>query len=258
MSTPSDPATRQQPAVKATGSDRDAVLATQNLTKNFGGLTAIERVDFTVDEGELRCLIGPNGAGKSTLLNLIVGLLSPTDGRVFFDGIDLTELPPNERVDAGLSVKFQSPHVYEDLTVRDNLLIPLQRTGRDDIEATIHRTLEEIGLGGRSGTTAGDLSHGQQQRLEIGMATTLDPKLMLLDEPVAGMSVEETADVASLVRSLNDDGMAFIVIEHDMEFVREISQQVTVLNQGEIFRQGTIEEIESDPAVKRIYLGEDV
>ena len=257
MSTPSDPATKQQPAVRATGSDRDAVLATENLTKSFGGLTAVDGVDFTVDEGELRCLIGPNGAGKSTLLELIVGLLSPTDGRVFFDGTDLTKLPPNERIDTGLSVKFQSPHVYEDLTVRDNLRIPLQRTERDDIEATIGETTEEIGLGGRGGTIAGDLSHGQQQRLEIGMATTLDPELMLLDEPVAGMSIEETADVAELIRSLNDDGMAFVVIEHDMEFVREISEQVTVLNQGEIFRQGSIEEIESDPDVKRIYLGED-
>ena len=257
MSTPSDPATRQQPAVRATGTDREVVLATENLTKRFGGLTAVDSVDFTVDEGELRCLIGPNGAGKSTLLELIVGLLSPTEGRVFFDGVDLTDLPSNKRIDTGLSVKFQSPHVYEDLTVRDNLRIPLQRTDRDDVEATIVGTMEEIGLGGRGDTIAGDLSHGQQQRLEIGMATTLDPKLMLLDEPVAGMSVEETADVASLVRSLNDDGMAFVVIEHDMEFVREISEQVTVLNQGEIFRQGPIEEIESDPAVKRIYLGED-
>lgn len=257
MSTPSDPATKLQPAVKATGLDRDAVLATQNLTKRFGGLTAVDDVDFTVDEGEIRCLIGPNGAGKSTLLELIVGLLSPTEGKVFFDGTDLTKLSPDKRIDAGISVKFQSPHIYEGLTVRDNLRIPLQRTNGDDILRTIRETLEEIGLAGRGETAAGDLSHGQKQRLEIGMATTLDPKLMLLDEPVAGMSVEETADVAALIRSLNDDGMAFVVIEHDMEFVREISERVTVLNQGEIFRQGPIEEIEADPDVKRIYLGED-
>lgn len=257
MSTPSDPATKVTPAVRATGLDRDAVLATEQLTKSFGGLTAVDTVDFSVDEGELRCLIGPNGAGKSTLLELIIGLLSPTEGRVFFDGTDLTRLPPNERIDAGLSVKFQSPHVYEDLSVRDNLRIPLQRTKRGDMSAKIYETLDEIGLADRAETAAGDLSHGQQQRLEIGMATTLDPKLMLLDEPVAGMSVEETADVASLIRSLNDEGMAFVVIEHDMEFVREISDRVTVLNQGSIFRQGPIEEIEADPDVKRIYLGED-
>ncbi|CAI49090.1 ABC-type transport system ATP-binding protein (probable substrate urea/short-chain amides) [Natronomonas pharaonis DSM 2160] len=257
MSTPDDPATRLQPAVKATGLDRDAILATERLTKNFGGLTAVDEVDFTVDEGELRCLIGPNGAGKSTLLELITGQLTPTEGRIYFDGMDLTQLPPHERIDAGLSVKFQSPHVYEDLTVAQNLQVPLQRVDSGDLEATTYETLDEIGLADRAETPAGDLSHGQQQRLEIGMATTLEPKLMLLDEPVAGMSVEETASVADLIRSLNDEGMAFVVIEHDMEFVREISDQVTVLNQGSIFRQGPIDDIESDPEVKRIYLGED-
>lgn len=257
MSTPGDPATKLQPAVKATGIDRDAVLATENLTKNFGGLTAVDDVNFTVNEGELRCLIGPNGAGKSTLMELIIGQLTPTEGRVYFDGKDLTKMESHERIDAGLSVKFQSPHVYEDLTVSQNLQVPLQRSDRDDIDAAIHETLVEIGLEDRADTPAGDLSHGQQQRLEIGMATTLEPTLMLLDEPVAGMSVEETRSVAELIQSLNDEGMAFVVIEHDMEFVRDISDQVTVLNQGSIFRQGSIEEIENDDAVKRIYLGEE-
>ncbi|MHC3436797.1 ATP-binding cassette domain-containing protein [Natrialbaceae archaeon A-gly3] len=257
MSTPSDPTTKLQPAVNATGLDRDAILATENLTKNFGGLTAVDGVEFTVDEGELRCLIGPNGAGKSTLLELITGQLSPTEGRIYFDGTDLTDLPSHERIDAGLSVKFQSPHVYENLTVSQNLQVPLQRSGREDSDAVLRETLAEIGLEDRADTPAGDLSHGQQQRLEIGMATTLKPKLMLLDEPVAGMSVEETASVADLIRSLNDEGMAFVVIEHDMEFVRDISEQVTVLNQGSIFRQGPIADVESDPDVKRIYLGEN-
>ncbi|SEP70162.1 ABC transporter ATP-binding protein [Natrinema salaciae] len=257
MSTPSDPTVRIEPAVASTDTDRDAVLVTENLTKRFGGLTAVDSVDFTVDEGELRCLIGPNGAGKSTLLELITGQLSPTAGRVYFDGIDLTDVPSHERIDAGLSVKFQSPHIYEALTVAQNLQIPLQRTDRDDIRSAAHETLEEVGLAGRADAPAGDLSHGQQQRLEIGMATTLEPTLMLLDEPVAGMSVEETASVADLIRSLNDDGMTFVVIEHDMDFVRKISDQVTVLNQGSIFRQGAIEEIEADEAVQRIYLGED-
>ncbi|MFD1563115.1 ABC transporter ATP-binding protein [Haloarchaeobius amylolyticus] len=257
MSTPGDPNVRVTPAVAATGPDQDTVLATENLTKRFGGLTAVDSVDFTVDEGELQCLIGPNGAGKSTLLELITGQLSPTEGHVYFDGTDLTAMPAHERINAGLSVKFQSPHIYEDLTVAQNLQIPLQRTDHDDIRAVARETLEEVDLADRADTPAGDLSHGQQQRLEIGMATTLEPTLMLLDEPVAGMSVEETASVADLIRSLNDDGMAFVVIEHDMEFVRKISDQVTVLNQGSIFRQGPIEEIEADEAVQRIYLGED-
>lgn len=244
------------PAVEATGGETDALLATEGLTKHFGGLTAVDSVDFSVDEGELRCLIGPNGAGKSTLLDLITGQLTPSEGRIYFDGTDLTDLQSHERIDAGLSVKFQSPHVFEDLTVGQNLRIPLQRTSQDPAEA-IHRTLDRVDLSTEIDVEAGELSHGQQQRLEIGMATTIEPELLLLDEPVAGMSVEETADVAELIRSLNDDGMAVLVVEHDMEFVRDISQQVTVLNQGAIFRQGTIEEIEADPDVRRIYLGEE-
>ncbi len=244
------------PAVEATGGETDALLATEGLTKHFGGLTAVDSVDFSVDEGELRCLIGPNGAGKSTLLDLITGQLTPSEGRIYFDGTDLTDLQSHERIDAGLSVKFQSPHVFEDLTVGQNLRIPVQRTSQDPAEA-IHRTLDRVDLSTEIDVEAGELSHGQQQRLEIGMATTIEPELLLLDEPVAGMSVEETADVAELIRSLNDDGMAVLVVEHDMEFVRDISQQVTVLNQGAIFRQGTIEEIEADPDVRRIYLGEE-
>ena len=256
MSSSSDPTVRQTPAVAATGDATDAVLATTQLTKKFGGLTAVDDVDFTVEEGEIRCLIGPNGAGKSTLLELITGQLRPTNGEVYFDGQDLTDLDPHERIDTGISVKFQSPHVYENLSVEQNLQIPLQRTDRD-VESVLATTLEQISLTDSAETTAGELSHGQQQRLEIGMAITLDPTLMLLDEPVAGMSVDETREIAELIESLHDDGMAFVVVEHDMEFVREISEQVTVLNQGEIFRQGPIEEIESDDAVRRIYLGEN-
>ena len=256
MSEASDPDVRVTPAVAATGSGQDAVLATEQLTKRFGGLTAVDSVDFTVNDGEIRCLIGPNGAGKSTLLELIVGQLSPTDGDVYFDGQKLTDLAAHERIDAGLSITFQSPHVYEELTVAQNVQIPLQRTDRD-LETVQAETLERVALTEQADVTASELSHGQQQRLEIGMATTLDPTLLLLDEPVAGMSTEETAEVADLIKSLNDDGMAFLVVEHDMDFVREISQQVTVLNQGSVFRQGPIEEIETDEDVRRIYLGEN-
>ena len=256
MSTNQDINVRQKPAVAATGGSTDTILSTERLTKNFGGLTAVDGVEFSVTEGELRCLIGPNGAGKSTLLELITGQLTPSEGDIYFDGTDLTDLDPHERIDTGISVKFQSPHVYEDLTVEQNLQVPLQRTDRD-IESVLSTTLEQISLVEQADRRAGDLSHGQQQRLEIGMAITLDPKLMLLDEPVAGMSVEETGEIAALIRSLHDEGMAFVVVEHDMEFVREISEQVTVLNQGEIFRQGPIEEIEADEAVRRIYLGEN-
>jgi len=256
MSTPQDPNVREQPAVAATGSSREAILSTNGLTKKFGGLTAVDSVDFTVDEGEIRCLIGPNGAGKSTLLELITGQLSPTDGDIYFDGNDLTDMEPHRRMDAGISIKFQSPHIYESLTVEQNLRVPLQRTDRD-IEAVLERTLDRIALAEKADESASDLSHGEKQRLEIGMAVTLDPALMLLDEPVAGMSVDETADIAELIRSLHDDGMTFLVVEHDMEFVRKISDQVTVLNQGSILTQGPIEAIENNEEVRRIYLGEN-
>jgi len=256
MSSSQDINVRQKPAVAATGSDEDAILATAQLTKNFGGLTAVDSVDFTVNEGEIRCLIGPNGAGKSTLLELITGQLTPSEGEIYFNGEDLTEMETHHRIDTGLSVKFQSPHVYENLSVEENLQVPLQRTDRNT-EAVLAETLERTDLSHKADTKAGDLSHGEKQRLEIGMAVTLDPDLMLLDEPVAGMSVDETNDVAELIRSLHDEGMTFLVVEHDMDFVRKISDRVTVLNQGEIFRQGPIEEIEVDDDVRRIYLGEN-
>ncbi|ERH08186.1 MAG: ABC-type branched-chain amino acid transport system, ATPase component [Halonotius sp. J07HN4] len=256
MSTPQDLNVREQPAVAATGGGRDAILSTNGLTKKFGGLTAVDSVDFTVDEGEIRCLIGPNGAGKSTLLELITGQLSPTDGDIYFDSNDLTDMEPHRRMDAGISIKFQSPHIYESLTVEQNLRVPLQRTDRD-IEAVLERTLDRIALAEKADEPASDLSHGEKQRLEIGMAVTLDPALMLLDEPVAGMSVDETADIAELIRSLHDDGMTFLVVEHDMEFVRKISEQVTVLNQGSVLTQGPIEAIENNEEVRRIYLGEN-
>jgi branched-chain amino acid transport system ATP-binding protein len=256
MSTPQGLNVREQPAVAATGSSRDAILSTNGLTKKFGGLTAVDSVDFTVDEGEIRCLIGPNGAGKSTLLELITGQLTPTDGDIYFDGNELTDMEPHRRMDAGISIKFQSPHIYESLTVEQNLRVPLQRTDRD-IEAVLARTLDRIALAEKADEPASDLSHGEKQRLEIGMAVTLDPALMLLDEPVAGMSVDETADIAELIRSLHDDGMTFLVVEHDMEFVRKISEQVTVLNQGSVLTQGPIEAIENNEEVRRIYLGEN-
>ena len=256
MSTPQDLNVREQPAVAATGSSRDAILSTNGLIKKFGGLTAVDSVDFTVDEGEIRCLIGPNGAGKSTLLELITGQLSPTGGDIYFDGNDLTDMEPHRRMDAGISIKFQSPHIYESLTVEQNLRVPLQRTDRD-ITAVLARTLDRIALAEKADEPASDLSHGEKQRLEIGMAVTLDPALMLLDEPVAGMSVDETADIAELIRSLHDDGMTFLVVEHDMEFVRKISEQVTVLNQGSVLTQGPIEAIENNEEVRRIYLGEN-
>jgi branched-chain amino acid transport system ATP-binding protein len=251
-----DPNVRETPAGKATGPDVDAVLRTDGLGQRFGGCAAIDGVDFGIDAGELRCLIGPNGAGKSTLMKLITGRLPATDGRIYYRGRDVTDVKPHERVDLGIGMKFQVPSVFEELTAAQNMRLPLQRGGVDgDLREAVEARLDRVDLLDRQGTAAAELPHGEQQRLEIGMAAALDPDLLLLDEPVAGLSLEERRDVADLVTSLNDDGLALVVIEHDMEFVERIAGEVTVLHQGEVFREGPIEEIQRDEDVRRIYLG---
>lgn len=242
----------------ATDPDEDAILWTDGLTKRFGGLVAVDDVNLSIPRGEIRCLIGPNGAGKSTLLNLLVGQLTPSEGRVFYDGTDITGLSQHERVREGVSMKFQVPAVYGDLSVRQNVHIPLQRkVSRQQIDSEIEETLAEFNLLDEADTRVQDLSHGQQQWLEIAMASALDPDLLLLDEPAAGMSIQETERTAEYVRRLNEErDMTLLVIEHDIDFVRAIAQSVTVLHQGSVFAEGTIEEIENDPEVRRIYLGE--
>ncbi|AHF99238.1 branched-chain amino acid ABC transporter ATP-binding protein [Halostagnicola larsenii XH-48] len=255
----SDPTVKPTPAVDETGEGSSRVLQTRGLTKHFGGLTATDEVDFALEEGELRCLIGPNGAGKSTFINLLTGQLEASAGSIYYDGRDITELSPHERVGRGISMKFQVPSIYEEFTVAQNLRIPLQQVvDADEYGSRTRKILERFDLLAERETTASDLSHGQQQRLEIGMAMAMEPKLMLLDEPVAGLSVEETADIAELFEEITaDDGVALIVIEHDIDFVESIADRVTVLDQGSIFREGSIEEIRADSEVKRIYLGDD-
>ncbi|MFC7027148.1 ABC transporter ATP-binding protein [Halomicroarcula sp. GCM10025324] len=250
------PNVRKTPAADSTGVDTSTLLQTEGLTKRFGGLTAIDSVDFAIEEGELRCLIGPNGAGKSTLLKLITGRHDATEGRIYYDGADVTEFSPHERVRRGIGIKFQSPAVFDSLTSSENIRMAIQRTEDGDFSDSIRSTLERVGLADKGDVLASDLSHGQQQRLEIGMTIALSPSLLLLDEPVAGLSMEEREEIADLVRTLNDDGLTLIVIEHDIDFVDRIADQVTVLNQGEIFQEGSIDEIRSNEEVRRIYLGD--
>lgn len=250
------PNVRQTPAGKATGPATDTILQTEGLVKRFGGFTAINDVDFGIDAGELRCLIGPNGAGKSTLLKLVTGRHAVTEGRIFYQGREITGLEPHKRVDLGIGMKFQVPSVFEELSASQNMRLPLQRGGFDgDLGAAVEARLERVDLRDRADVVASELSHGEQQRLEIGMAAALDPELLLLDEPVAGLSMEERRGVAELVMSLNDDGIAFVVIEHDIDFVERIAEEVTVLHRGEVFREGAIEAIQRDEEVRRIYLG---
>ncbi|OVE83326.1 ABC transporter ATP-binding protein [Natronolimnobius baerhuensis] len=255
----SDPTVKTNVAVDETGVDTETILQTRDLRKEFGGLTATDDIDFGIDEGELRCLIGPNGAGKSTFVKLLTGRLEPTDGSIYYDGSEITTLPSHERVTRGISIKFQVPSIYPNLTVRENIRIPLQTVADPaNFEERTHELLERFHLAETGDEMASTLSHGQQQRLEIAMAMSLEPNLMLLDEPVAGLSVEETSEIADLLTTINEeDGVAFIVIEHDIDFVESIADQVTVLHQGEIFTEGSIADIRNDPDVRRIYLGEE-
>lgn len=238
----------------------EPLLATAALRKEFGGLVATDDVSLTVSPGERRCLIGPNGAGKSTLLSLITGQLDPTAGSIRFAGEGIDGLSPHERVDRGLSVKFQVPSVYGKFSTRENLRLALQRrqSGKELKEA-IDGSLERFDLAEESGIRADALSHGQKQRLEIAMASALDPALLLLDEPVAGLSVEETERIADLLIELNEsEGVALLAIEHDMAFVRALAERVTVLHQGAILTEGEMEDVANDPEVRDVYLGEAV
>jgi len=251
------PTVRKTAAELATGGVTDTLLATEDLRKEFGGFTAIDDVDFSVEAGELRCLIGPNGAGKSTLLKLITGTHEPTAGKVYYGGHDLTDRKPHERVKRGISMKFQVPSVYGNLTVRENARLPIQQfvDGAERRER-VDEAIAAAGLSGYEDAEASALSHGQQQQLEIGMAAALEPDLLLLDEPVAGLDVAEREAIADRVTRLNEEeDIAFVVIEHDTDFVAKIADEVTVLHDGDIFREGSIEEIKADPEVRRIYLG---
>ncbi len=233
-----------------------AMLETKGLVKRFGGDTVIDGLDLSVEAGEIRCVIGPNGAGKSTFLGLVIGAVAPTAGSIFFNGIDVSRMPAYRRIRNGLGIKFQVPGVFADLSVRDNLSVALQRsTSAGTLAGETDRLLAYLALHHHELTRAGDLSHGQQQWLEIGMALATQPRLLLLDEPTAGMSVEETARTGELVQRLNADGTTIIAIEHDMAFVRQVATKVTLLHYGRIFREGTIAEIENDDDVAQLYLG---
>lgn len=232
------------------------ILQTSVLSKTFGGLAAVSDVDICVNDGEIHCLIGPNGAGKSTLFKLIIGMYQPTSGSIAFRGENVTARQPYERVKRGMSIKMQTPSVFKELPVRQNIHIALQHhVARTELAREEDRLLGLLELSNDAAKPAGALSHGQQQWLEIGMALALKPTLMLMDEPTAGMSHEETFRTGELIQRLNTSGMTVLVVEHDMTFVRQIAQRVTVMHFGAVFARGSIGEILSDPRVAEIYLG---
>lgn len=232
------------------------ILELKQLTIDFGGLRAVDHVDLVVERGELRGLIGPNGAGKSTVFNLIMGIYRPTKGEVIFKGKNMTNLPTWNRARQGIGIKMQIPGVYGALTGYENMRIAAQNyISPRNIEAKIEEIVTLIGIEDLLSQEVSNLSHGQQQWLEIAMTLSSEPELLLLDEPVAGMGPEETSYTAEIVKRLNKKGVSILFIDHDMEFVRQISEKITVLHQGAIFAEGNIEEIESNEDVIEIYLG---
>jgi len=201
-------------------------------------------------------MIGPNGAGKSTIFKMIIGEYPPTSGTIVYNGRDITKEKAWQRAHDGISIKMQVPAVFNELTLRDNLRIALQgNTSASQMEAEVDRLIEFVGIQNLGNPTVKNLSHGQQQWLEIAMALALKPKLLLLDEPAAGMGPEETEFTAQLVRKINETGMTIIFIDHDMDFVRRIAKKVTVLHYGKVFAEGNLEEIEKNEGVIQIYLG---
>lgn len=233
-----------------------SILTTKELAINYGGVQALSGVDFSVERGELRCIIGPNGAGKSTFFKLLMGIEKPTEGVIAHNGRDITHLGSFARARLGFSVKFQNIRAYQDLTVYHNLFIPLLRHHRmREIPRQVAELLKQLGLSGTENKTVSGLSHGQIQWLAIGMSIASRPDVLLLDEPAAGMSVEETEETEKLIKRLNDSGMTIIVIEHDMTFIRNLNAKTTVLHYGRVFAEGTFSEIETNDDVRKIYLG---
>ena len=240
-----------------------SLLEARDIVKVFGNLRALDGVAVTVEPGQIHGLIGPNGSGKSTLLKCVAGGAPPTSGRVAFDGADITTAPPPERARAGISIKFQITSVLPGLTVFDNVLLALQsrgsvldlvlsRTRRAHAERAM-RMLAHFHLTERAGEIAGALSHGEQQWLEIAMALAPDPKLLLLDEPTAGMSLEERRATGDFLRPLADR-CAIVIVEHDLDFIRDLCDVLTVLDQGRVLETGTVAEIQASARVQEVYL----
>ena len=240
------------------------ILAVEDLTVSFDGFKAVDKLNFYVEENELRCVIGPNGAGKTTLLDMICGKTKPTSGTIKFKRHTLQDMIEYQITRLGVGRKFQNPSVYEDLTVFENLEISHpKRRGifgslffRRDAELLrkIDKVAEQIFLHEVLRHKAGQLSHGQKQWLEIGMLLMQDPELLLLDEPVAGMSPKEREQTAALLNGISK-GRSIVVIEHDMAFVRMIAHKVTVLHQGKLLAEGSMDQVQNDPKVIEVYLG---
>ena len=252
------------PAVSA-GEDRSrALLRTEDLTVRFGGLTALSRINFAVQPGEVRAIIGPNGAGKSTFFNCLTGVLRPTSGRIFFAGADVTGLSSDRISQKGIARSYQITNILPNATVLENVRIAAQsrrhawslfthhRAYRDILEKA-ETVLEAVGLKDKADEDAANLSHGEQRNLEIGIALATEPRLLCLDEPTAGMSAAETHETMELVRRIGKN-LTILIVEHDMQVVMELADRITVFHYGRILAEGRPAEIRENPRVVEVYL----
>ncbi len=230
------------------------VLRTRQLSRHFGGLRAVQNVDFELLDREIHALIGPNGAGKTTFVSLLCGRLAPSSGSVFFAGTDITHLPAQARVRLGIAYTFQITSIYNRLTVLENVVLAAQRSGTRDLEARARATLARVDLDRFAEQRAGTLAYGHQRLLEIAMGLALDPRLLILDEPTQGLAEAEIEAFKALVREVSTRATV-LLIEHNMELVMDLADRISVLNFGEILARGTPEEIRADPAVQAAYLG---
>jgi branched-chain amino acid transport system ATP-binding protein len=231
------------------------LLEARTATMRFGGVTAVDSVDFTLAELELRCLIGPNGAGKSTFFKMLTGQLTPTSGQILFRGRDITGARPNEIARLGVGIKTQVPNVFNGLSVHENVFIAAGRMGSAAKARGITAdVLGRLGLTVIADRMVGQLAHGQRQWAEIGTVLAQDPDLILLDEPAAGMTHDEVVRTSELIGEINRSH-ALIVVEHDMQFIRMIARTVTVFNQGRILVEDTVDKVLSNQAVRDVYLG---
>jgi len=244
------------------------MLNTENLSKSFGSLVAVDDVSLSVAAGSLHAVIGPNGAGKSTFFNLISGFFPPTRGRIVFEGRDVSRLSVTQRVAAGMARTFQITEIFPELTVALNLRIAveaasghpmrpfLSHDAETAIEARVSELMSQTGISAKADKKVGELSHGDQRAVEIGMALALRPKLLLLDEPTAGMGDQETEQIAELMRRLHrDHALTIVLIEHDMPLVFRLAEVITVLNQGRVLASGPPADIARNEAVQAAYLG---
>jgi urea ABC transporter ATP-binding protein UrtD len=235
------------------------LLSTQGLTKRFRGLVANDSIDFSLHAGEVRCVIGPNGAGKTTFISMVSGHLAPSAGRICLKGKDITGLSIAQRAKLGIARKFQTPSVFDRLTTYRNLELAAlgKRFSRRDREARIDEVLAITRLSGFRHAPASALSHGQRQWLEVGMLLANRAELLLLDEPTAGMTAEETRATGELLRTLAaNDRLSVIIIEHDMNFIRELKAPVTVLHLGRVILHGSFEEVSQNEQVRNVYMGQ--